>query len=98
MAPKKVTKKGAEGKKKRAKKDPNAPKKPLSSFMLFSKDKRAEILKKQPSLKSDIGKVGKMIGEEWSKLNATQKAAYQKKAEQEKARYQREMSLYNKKK
>ncbi|OXB70643.1 UNVERIFIED_CONTAM: hypothetical protein H355_007351 [Colinus virginianus] len=98
MAPKKVVKKSAEGKKKRAKKDPNAPKKPLSSFMFFSKEKRAEILKKQPSLKSDIGKVGKMIGEEWAKLGAAQKVAYQKKAEQDKARYQREMSTYNKKK
>ncbi|KEP60109.1 UNVERIFIED_CONTAM: HMG (high mobility group) box domain-containing protein [Hammondia hammondi] len=98
MAPKKVTKKGAEGKKKRTKKDPNAPKKPLSSYMFFAKDKRAEILKKQPSLKSDIGKVGKMIGEEWAKLSSSQKMTYQKKAEQEKIRYQREMSLYNKKK
>ena len=54
------TKKG----RKRAKKDPNAPKKPLSAYMLFLQDKRADIKAKYPGCSvADIAKKG---GEMWN--------------------------------
>ena len=40
------------------KKDPNAPKRPLSGYFLFMGDKRAEVREKNPDFKiGDIAKV-----------------------------------------
>lgn len=82
--------------KKRSKKDPNAPKRALSAYMFFAKDKREEIIKKNPTLKSDISRVGKMIGEAWAKLSTAEKAPFDKKAAADKARYEKEISAYRK--
>lgn len=90
MAPKKTI-----GKRK-TKKDPNAPKRPLSAFIFFSKEKREEIIKKNPELKSKLAEVGKMVGEAWGKLSEAQKKPYETKAVQDKARYEREMASYKK--
>jgi hypothetical protein len=46
MAKEKVAKKSDT--KKKAKKDPNAPKRALSAFMLFSQEKRASVKKENP--------------------------------------------------
>ena len=41
------------------KKDPNAPKRPMSAYFLFMGDKRAEVREKNPDFKiGDIAKVG----------------------------------------
>ena len=41
------------------KKDPNAPKRPMSAYFLFMGDKRAEVKEKNPDFKiGDIAKVG----------------------------------------
>ena len=54
-----------EGKgKKRAKKDPNAPKKPLSGYMLFLQDKRADIKAKYPGI--SVAEIAKKGGEMWN--------------------------------
>lgn len=91
MAPKKtIIKKG------KAKKDPNAPKRPLSAFIFFSQDKREEIIRKNPELKSKLAEVGKMVGEAWGKLSDAQKKPYETKAVADKARYEREMLAYKK--
>lgn len=55
------------GKKKRAKKDPNAPKKPLSAYMLWLQENRPMIKKKYPG--ATIGEVGKRAGEMWKALD-----------------------------
>lgn len=52
------------GKKKRAKKDPNAPKKPLSGYMIFLQEKRSEIKSKYPG--SSVAEVAKKGGEMWN--------------------------------
>lgn len=88
-----VTKTG----KRRTKKDPNAPKRSLSAYMYFAKDKRIEIVNDQPHLKSDISRVGKLIGEAWAKLHPDRKAHYDKKAAVDKARYEKEITAYRKK-
>ncbi|GIX64765.1 high mobility group protein B1, putative [Babesia caballi] len=96
MAPKTAKaaiKKGAKGKK-----DPNAPKRALSSYMFFAKEKRSEIIAKNPEMNKDVAAVGKMIGSAWNALDAAQKAPYEKLAEQDKARYEREKAEYAKKK
>lgn len=45
-------------------------------FMAFAQQERKKILAENPSLKSDIGKVGKMMGERWRKLSDAEKAKY----------------------
>lgn len=57
---------GASGTSKKAGKDPNAPKRPLSAFFLFSQDERPEIKKKNPSM--SVGDISKEIGARWKKV------------------------------
>lgn len=45
-------------------------------FMAFAQQERKKIVAENPSLKSDIGKVGKMMGERWRKLSDAEKAKY----------------------
>jgi hypothetical protein len=80
------------GKKNKKKKDPNAPKRGLSSFMFYSKERRAVLKVKQPDIA--FGEVAKKIGAEWKKLSDSKKSEYQKLAEKDKQRYLKEMANY----
>ena len=82
-----------DGKKnKKKKKDPKAPKRGLSSFMFYSKERRAVLKLKQPDIA--FGEVAKKIGAEWKKLNDSSKSEYQKLAAKDKQRYLKEMANY----
>ena len=52
------------------------PKRPPTSYMLFAKEKRPEIIKKSPEL--TFGEVGKALGDAWKALSDAQKAKYKK--------------------
>ena len=80
------------GKGKKAKKDPNAPKKGMSAFMLFSNEHRNKIKTENPE--ATFGEVGRKVGEAWKALTEKQKAVYTKKAEADKQRYQTDMETY----
>lgn len=80
------------GKKKRAKKDPNAPKKALSAFMIFSTDKRAQVLADNPGIA--FTDVAKKIGELWKQATADDKAPYEERARQDKERYKNALAEY----
>jgi hypothetical protein len=60
--------------KKRKKKDPNAPKKPCSAFFHFSKKMRPRIKEENPT--ASFGQLGKIIGEQWSKLGADERKVH----------------------
>jgi len=79
--------------KKRAKKDPNAPKRGKNGFMFFSDAKRAEVTKNH-GLKG-IHAASK-LGEMWKEMSDKEKEPYQKKAIEDKARYERELAKYKK--
>jgi len=81
---------------KRAKKDPNAPKRGLSAYLFFCKDKRGDVLKKEPTL--GITDVAKKLAIKWNKLSASDKKPYEKQAAEDKLRYEKEMKKYTKKK
>jgi len=79
-------------------KDPDAPKRPLSNYMYFTQDKRAEIVKNNPN--ASVTDVSKILGEEWSKLNkgkggkkGTKK--FDESAAKDKARYDVEKEAYD---
>ena len=80
--------------KKKAKKDPNAPKKSLTSFIIFSSDKRKEIVNANPGM--SIGDVAKQLGALWKEISTSEKEKYEKLAQKDKDRYEREMAEYKK--
>ncbi|GFE55463.1 high mobility group protein [Babesia ovis] len=90
--------KSAVRKSRKAKKDPNAPKRALSSYMFFAKEKRVEIIAKHPEIAKDVAAVGKMIGSAWNALSEAEKKPYEKKADEDRARYEREKAEYSGKK
>lgn len=73
-------------------KDPNAPKKGMSAFMLFSNDQRNAIKTKNPE--ATFGEIGRKVGEAWRGLTDKQRSVYTKKAELDKKRYESDMSTY----
>jgi len=74
------------GLKKEKKED--GPKKPQSSFFLYSADMREKYKKSEPDLK--FGDVAKKIAEDWKKVDAKTKEKYEKKAKEDRERYEKE--------
>ena len=74
-------------------KDPNAPKRPLSAFFVFSADRRAAIKEEQPELA--VKDIARALGAEWSELSDDDKKPYQDKAEVLKVNYAKAMEEYN---
>ncbi|WPT14159.1 FACT complex subunit SSRP1 [Picochlorum sp. SENEW3] len=81
------------GKKKRKKKDKNAPKKALSAFMCFSNSVREKVKEDNPGIA--FTDVAKRIGEMWKELSDADKAPYEAMANEDKERYAKEMAAYN---
>ena len=73
-------------------KDPNAPKKPLTSYMFFCKEKRVEFKALNPDMK--LPELSKVMGAEWRHLSDKNKSKYISKAEEDKKRYSNEMKDY----
>ncbi|KAL3605509.1 Non-histone chromosomal protein 6 [Fusarium poae] len=78
---------------KRAKKDPNAPKRGLSAYMFFANEQRENVREENPGI--SFGQVGKLLGERWKALNEKQRAPYEAKAAADKKRYEDEKQAYN---
>ena len=82
--------------KKKAKKDKDAPKRPISAYFFYNQERREQLKKEKPEL--DNKELIKVMSEEWNKLTDAQKKPYVQKAEDDKKRYNQEMEEYNKKK
>jgi len=74
------------------KKDPNAPKRPLSSFMFFSKAKRQEVIDNNEGLA--FGEIGKELGRLWKEASATEKEEYEEMSTKDKERYKKDLESY----
>ncbi|KAL0581197.1 hypothetical protein V5O48_000785 [Marasmius crinis-equi] len=79
------------GKRKRVK-DPNAPKRPASSYILFQNDVRSTIKAKYPDLSPS--ELRTAISQEWATLKEDQKEHYKKAAETGKTKYLAEKAAY----
>lgn len=75
------------------KKDKNAPKRPLSAFMFFSKDRRETVRTDNPD--ASFGEIGKLLGENWRSLSDGDKTPYNAQAADDKKRYEKEIANYN---
>ena len=85
---------GKDGKKKRRKKDPRAPKRPLSAFMLFANTNRDRIVAENNLDRRQIGELGRHIGAAWRALGAGDRKKYDAMAVEDKKRYEDEMKQY----
>ena len=76
--------------------DPNAPKRALSAFMIYSKERRPEITSANPHIA--FGDIARTIGEEWRSMNAREKKRYEDASNKDKQRYIRAKKRYEAKK
>mmetsp|Transcript_36416 Transcript_36416/g.81038 ORF Transcript_36416/g.81038 Transcript_36416/m.81038 type:complete len:91 (+) Transcript_36416:153-425(+) len=81
--------KGDGEKKEKKVKDPNAPKKPMGAYMFFCAEKREQLKKDNPELK--VTEVAAKLGAMWKALDDKDKVKYQKQAEADKERYNKEV-------
>ena len=79
----------------KAKKDENAPKKPRSSYIMFTNSIREEVTKSFPSLK--MQDMSKKLSERWHDASEEVKEEFKQLAEKDRERYQIELEAYNKK-
>ena len=79
---------------KKKEKDPNAPKRPLSTYMIFSAEMRAKVKEENPDF--SITDVAKELGVRWKAVTGDEKEKYEELAKKDKERYEREMEEYKK--
>lgn len=77
---------------KKAKKDPNAPKRAKSAYMFYSNAIRDKMKEKNPD--ASFAELGKLIGSAWKALGDEEKQKYERMATGDKQRYKNEMEDY----
>mmetsp|Transcript_9082 Transcript_9082/g.17117 ORF Transcript_9082/g.17117 Transcript_9082/m.17117 type:complete len:100 (+) Transcript_9082:1095-1394(+) len=78
--------------KKRKKKDPNAPKRNMSAYFLYSQEMRSVIKEEHPD--ASFGETAKLISARFKELSAAERKKYDDLALADKERYQREMRVF----
>jgi len=74
-------------------KDPNAPKRPKSSYLFFCEEKRSKVKEANPDMKAT--EVTKELGRMWrEEVSEKEKKKYEKKAETAREEYKEAMSEY----
>jgi len=73
-------------------KDPNAPKRPQSSYFVFSNKRRKEMKETNPDKK--LTEISKMIAAEWKVMDNTSKKPYEQEAKELKEKYETDMKKY----
>lgn len=82
-----------ERKSKRAKKDPNAPKRPPSAYLLFSTGRRQSFVDANPGMK--FTELSKVIGAAWRELSDADREEFESAAAAKKAAYVDALEQYN---
>jgi hypothetical protein len=78
--------------KRRRRKDPNAPKQPLTAYVIFSNEVRDQVINENPD--ANFGEIGKIIGAKWRALVPDDRKPYEEKANIERERYNRDLEDY----
>nr|GAT46180.1 predicted protein [Mycena chlorophos] len=81
------------GKRKRKEKDPNAPKRPTSSYILYQNAVRGDFKTRNPDM--PYQEVVTMMKNQWNSMSEQEKAVYNDKAKKDKQRYQTEKDAYD---
>jgi len=82
----------AKEKRKPFKKDPNAPKRPMSGYMIFVSEVRDSVVSKNPDM--GVTDVLKEVGSMWRDLDDSEQARYKSKADKLKVKYEKEVKAY----
>ena len=81
------------GKRKKAKKDPNAPKRNMSAYFLFSVHIRPTVKEENPE--ASFGDIARIISAKYKALDVdTERKEWDAKAAADKVRYQAQMEVY----
>jgi len=88
----KSSKKHSKSKAKRKSRNPDKPKKPPTSYVLYCSHARPELKEKCPT--ATFAEFNKMLGEQWSKLPESEKKMFFQKAAALKAEYQTQQAAY----
>jgi hypothetical protein len=80
------------GKRKKAKKDPNAPKRNMSAYFLFSVHIRPSV--KDENAEASFGDIARLISAKYKALKDGERKVWEEKAAEDKVRYQQEMEAY----
>eukprot|EP00591_Stephanopyxis_turris_P001390 CAMPEP_0195508074 /NCGR_PEP_ID=MMETSP0794_2-20130614/1382_1 /TAXON_ID=515487 /ORGANISM="Stephanopyxis turris, Strain CCMP 815" /LENGTH=439 /DNA_ID=CAMNT_0040634947 /DNA_START=62 /DNA_END=1381 /DNA_ORIENTATION=+ len=75
---------------KRAKKDPDAPKRPMSAFLDFSKRMRSQVKREHPEMSNTI--VSKILANMWKDAPAAERASYIEREAEKRACYNKAIS------
>jgi len=81
---------------KRAKKDPTAPKRNSSAFLLYSKKKRSELRKSNPGMKNT--EISGLLGKLWRSMPAEEKRPHVEREKEERQQYKVAMAEWKRKK
>ncbi|KAJ9549828.1 hypothetical protein OSB04_022371 [Centaurea solstitialis] len=84
-----------EEKKNKKNDDPNKPKRPPSSFILFSKQARKDLAKEKPGISN--AQLNALISVKWKELSEEEKQKWNGEAAEAMEAYKKEMEEYNKK-
>ncbi|KAI3625662.1 hypothetical protein CBS9595_001023 [Malassezia furfur] len=76
----------------KSKKDPAAPKRPLSAYMFFSQDWRERVKSENPD--AGFGDVGRLLGTKWKEMSEDEKKPYIDMANRDKERAEAEKAAY----
>ena len=82
----------ATGKSGKPMKDPNAPKKPLSAYFLFSQDERLKVKAEFPDY--SITEVAKELGRRWASIDPAVKSQYEQRYQESRKQYEQAMTAY----
>ncbi len=80
------------GRRRRKKKDPNAPKKPKSAYFIYAETRRADLRQQFPD--DRVSDTAKRTGEEWRNMNDEDKRPFREQAEVLKKQYDEAMAEY----
>merc|ERR1719233_1897233 len=78
--------------KKKKAKDPNAPKRPMSAYLLFVKKNRATIARENPAMRNT--EVLVEVGRRWKDLDEVSRQTLEEDAKKERAEYHLEVSKF----
>eukprot|EP01114_Cavostelium_apophysatum_P018063 TRINITY_DN5507_c2_g1_i1.p1 TRINITY_DN5507_c2_g1~~TRINITY_DN5507_c2_g1_i1.p1 ORF type:complete len:159 (-),score=79.80 TRINITY_DN5507_c2_g1_i1:102-578(-) len=91
--PKESPSKSKPKKEPKPKKDPNAPKRPPSSYLFFCSDKRAEV-KEELGAEAKLTDVTRALAEKWKETSTEEKKKYEDQAKAAKEKYQEDLKAY----
>lgn len=80
------------GRKKKRHRHPEAPKHPMSGFLFFLSAMRPHVARQYPGF--PVGPISQIIAKHWRAMTDEERLPWLQKAEEDKARYAREMQVY----